>query len=161
MLFGESSHDERPSALIGETLPAFELANLMAPSSTITPKTMVGRVSLLNVWATWCAACKIEHPMLMRIKEHYHIPIFAINYKDDREKAMTWLRDQGNPYLMIASDQSGDTATDLGVYGTPETFVISKAGKIVYRHFGIINQHEWDHVLYPLIKKYEQATDDA
>ena len=111
-------------------------------------------MSLLNVWATWCYACEIEAPMLLKIKTQYHIPIYSILYKDDPKEALLSLKKNGNPYVMIGLDRKGDTAIDLGVYGTPETFVISREGKIIYRHVGIINQTVWDSVLYPLIKKY-------
>lgn len=148
--------NELPSALIGEPLPAFQLENLILPNVMFSPQALQGKVSLLNVWATWCYACSIEHPMLMKIKNQYHVPLYSINYKDDPQEARAWLTQHGNPYIQIGRDIHGDTAIDLGVYGTPETFVINQAGKIVYRHIGAINQQNWDTVLYPLIKKLEQ-----
>lgn len=153
-----SKPNELPSALIGETIPDFQLPNIYQPTNLFTQKNLVGHVSLLNVWATWCYACSIEHKMLMKIKEQYHIPIYSINYKDDPLAAKGWLQKFGNPYVMTGSDLHGDVAIDLGVYGTPETFVISKEGKIVYRHIGIIDQKVWDDVLYPIVKKYEDET---
>ena len=143
-----------PSPLIGEPLPAFQLPLLYSPQKMLTEKDLSHQVSLLNVWATWCYACKIEAPMLLKIKTQYHIPIYSILYKDDPKEALLSLKKNGNPYVMIGLDRKGDTAIDLGVYGTPETFVISREGKIIYRHVGIINQTVWDSVLYPLIKKY-------
>jgi len=148
--------NELPSALIGETLPDFKLENLLLPAATFTPRNLDGKVSLLNVWATWCYACGLEHAMLMKIKTQYHVPVYSINYKDDPNEAKAWLQQRGNPYVMIGRDKHGDAAIDLGVYGTPETFVINTAGKIVYRHIGAIDQRSWDNVLYPLIKKLEQ-----
>lgn len=148
--------NELPSALIGEPLPAFKLENLLLPNVNFTTNDLRGKVSLLNVWATWCYACSIEHPMLMKIKNQYHVPLYSINYKDDPQAARTWLTQHGNPYIQIGRDVHGDTAIDLGVYGTPETFVINQAGKIVYRHVGAITQQQWDAVLYPLIKKLQQ-----
>lgn len=149
-----SKQNELPSALIGEDVPNFRLSNLLLPDSTFTKKAFLGHVSLLNVWATWCYACALEQPMLMKIKDQYHVPIFSIDYKDNAEEAKKWLQQNGNPYVMIGSDRNGDAAIDLGVYGTPETFIISPAGKIVYRHVGVISQKNWDEIIYPLVKKY-------
>lgn len=146
---------ELPSALVGEPVPPFELPLLGQSNVSITDKHLQGRAALLNVWATWCYACGVEHEMLMKIKEQYHVPIFSIDYKDNEEDAKTWLKEHGNPYIMIGNDSHGDVAIDLGVYGTPETFVINPEGKIIYRHIGVIDQKAWDEVLYPLIKKYE------
>ena len=148
---------EIPSALVGEPVPHFRLQTLFAPPNQFTEKNLRGRVSLLNVWATWCYACNLEHGMLMKIKDEYHVPIYGINYKDNPQDARAYLQKKGNPYVMIGSDNSGDTGIDLGIYGTPETFVISPRGRIIYRHVGTIDQETWDSVLYPLLKKYESV----
>ena len=150
-----STPNELPSALIGEVVPDFHLENLMAPHTFFTPAMLHGQVSLVNVWATWCYACRVEAPMLMKIKTQYHLPIYGIAYKDDRDEIKKWLEDKGNPYVLIGDDKSGDVAIDLGVYGTPETFIISPQGKIIYRHIGAIDQKNWNEVLYPLIRKYQ------
>jgi cytochrome c biogenesis protein CcmG/thiol:disulfide interchange protein DsbE len=144
---------ELPSALIGESVPSFDLSNIYPVQARFTNKALTGRVALLNVWATWCSACYMEHKMLMKIKNEYHVPIYSLVYKDDAQKAQDWLEQYGNPYVLIGDDEKGDTAIDFGVYGTPETFVINPQGKIVYRHIGVINQKVWDEELYPLIKK--------
>lgn len=149
-----------PSALIGETVPRFSLPNLLFPPAKFTQKELYGHVSLLNVWATWCYACQLEEPMLVKIKEQYHVPIYSIDYKDNADDARKWL-ENNNPYVMTGDDREGDVAIDLGVYGTPETFVISPQGKIIYRHIGAIDQKTWDDVLYPLIKKYETLDANA
>lgn len=153
-LFYAKPH-EIPSPLIGEALPDFSLPNLFSPENKLTPNDFMGHVSLLNVWASWCAACQEEQAMLVMIGEQYHVPIYGINYKDKPEDAKNWLSQYGNPYKVIGVDKDGDAAIDLGVYGTPETFVISPEGKIVYRHIGIIDQAVWDNVLQPLVAKYE------
>lgn len=142
-----------PSTLIGKNLPAFHLPDLLAETRYFTSQQMQGKVSLLNVWASWCDPCLNEHAMLMKIKNQYHIPIFAILYKDNRENVLNWLQKNGNPFLAIGEDTTGDTAIDLGVFGTPETFILNQQGRIVYRHIGMIDQTVWDHDLYPLIKK--------
>jgi cytochrome c biogenesis protein CcmG/thiol:disulfide interchange protein DsbE len=145
---------ELPSALIGENVPRFVLPNILPNQPTFTHHNFTGQVSLLNIWATWCEACTIEHSMLMKIKNDYHVPIYGIIYKDKVDDAITWLNQNGNPYERIGNDKKGDVAIDLGVYGTPETFVINAQGKIIYRHVGIIDQQIWDDILYPLIKKH-------
>lgn len=146
---------ELPSALIGEPVPDFRLQNLYDPASFMTPNNFKGQAVLLNVWATWCYACGIESDMLMKIKNDYHVQIYSIAYKDNAEDAKKWLAKRGNPYAMTGMDDNGDAAIDLGVYGTPETFIISPQGKIVYRHIGVIDQENWDNVLYPILKKYQ------
>ncbi len=152
-----SNTNELPSALLGENLPNFTLPNLFPGQKPFTSKALTGRVLLLNVWATWCYACELEHPMLMKINDQYHIPIYSIVYKDQAKDAVEWLVNKGNPFVMSGDDKKGDVAIDLGVYGTPETFVIDKQGKIVYRHIGAIDQKTWDETLYPLIRKYEES----
>lgn len=152
-----SKPNELPSTLVGEDVPAFKLPLLYQPQVNFTEKDLLGQVALLNVWASWCYACGLEQTMLMKIKDDYHVPIYSINYKDKPDDAKAWLHQNGNPYLMIGADTLGDTAIDLGVYGTPETFVISPQGKIIYRHVGVIDQKAWDETLYPLIKKYSPA----
>lgn len=147
-----------PSALVGEDVPTFKLPLLYQPQVFFTNKDFNGKVALLNVWASWCYPCSVEQPMLQKISTDYHVPIYSINYKDKPEDAKTWLHDNGNPYVLIGADRAGDAAIDLGVYGTPETFLISAQGKIIYRHVGIIDQKSWDDILYPLIKKYSPDT---
>ncbi len=147
--------NELPSALIGEDIPAFRITQLYQVDRPFSAQDMIGQVSLLNVWATWCYACKLEQQMLMKIKNQYHVPIYGIAYKDDAMQEKQWLRQNGNPYAVIGDDKSGDVAIDLGVYGTPETFILNKKGKIVYRHVGIIDEQTWNNVLYPIVKKYQ------
>jgi cytochrome c biogenesis protein CcmG, thiol:disulfide interchange protein DsbE len=154
-LFYTKPH-ELPSTLIGKSLPAFSLPNLYEPKRPFTPKDLNNKVSLLNIWATWCAACIQEMPFLMKIKQDYHVPIYSIDYKDSPTDAKKWLAQFGNPYVSIGSDTKGDTAIDLGVYGTPETYVIAPDGKIIYRHIGVLNQQAWDENIAPLIKQYTE-----
>lgn len=144
---------ELPSALIGEDIPAFTLPNIFPSHPDFQSTDIKTGVVLLNVWASWCYACNLEHEMLMKIKNQYHVRIFSINYKDNIQDATKWLAKNGNPYIITGEDTKGDAAIDLGVYGTPETFVI-RDGKIIYRHVGIIDEKSWNEVLYPLIKKY-------
>ena len=146
-----------PSALLGEPLPDFQLPNLLQPEKWFTQKNLIPQVVLLNVWASWCDACALEQPILLAIKQQYHIPIYGIDYKDNPADAKNWLLQNGNPYVAIGNDYQGDTAINLGVYGTPETFIINRQGKIIYRQVGAINQKTWDTILYPLIRRSESA----
>ena len=146
--------NEIASPLIGEDLPHFKLPLLFQPQKILDSKDIKGEVSLINVWASWCYACSEEAQMLTIIKEKYHVPIYGIVYKDNEADAKQWLQSYGYPYTTIADDRDGNATIELGVYGIPETFIISKEGKILYRHTGSINQKNWDEVLYPLIKKY-------
>lgn len=143
------------SGMIGEDVPPFALNDLNKPNAFFTEHDLTNQVSLLNVWATWCYACEIEAPMLLNIKEKYHVPVYAIDYKDNPAEVKKWLKRYGNPYIKIGDDNTGQASVDLGIYGTPETFVINKKGEIVYRHVGVLDQKTWDNVLYPMIKKLE------
>jgi cytochrome c biogenesis protein CcmG/thiol:disulfide interchange protein DsbE len=146
---------ELPSALIGEELPAFSLPSLSG--STLRSDDLRGQVSLLNVWASWCAACSIEAPVLMSIHHDYHVPIYGIAYKDTVGDAKHWLAQYGNPFTSIGLDASGDVGIDLGVYGTPETFIVNPQGKIVYRHVGVVTQQVWLEVLLPIVRRYQSG----
>lgn len=143
-----------PSAMVGENLPSFQLPTI-AGKQQLSSKTFKGHVSLLTVWATWCEACRLEQPTLLAIQQRYHIPIYGIAYKSEAQDIRQWLRQNGNPFMIVANDVNGDAAIDLGIYGTPETFVISPAGKIVYRQVGAINAAVWNKVLLPIVRKYQ------
>jgi len=148
-----SKPNELPSALIGEAVPTFQLHDLFNSNQLVTQKDLLSHVSLVNVWASWCDACRIEHPMLMKISKEYRVPIYGINYKDNPTDAQNFMQQSGNPYVKIGQDLTGNVAIDFGVYGTPETFVVNAQGKIIYRHIGVIDDESWNKVLYPLIKK--------
>ena len=155
-----SASAETPSALIGESLPSFSLSTLSG-NGTLSPDSLPkGQVSLINIWASWCAACRQEHPMMMQIKNDYHVPVYGILYKDSANDARQYLHDEGNPYVMVGDDSTGEVSIDFGVYGTPETYIVSPAGRIVYKHVGVISQQTWDQVMYPIIKKYNKQKRD-
>jgi cytochrome c biogenesis protein CcmG/thiol:disulfide interchange protein DsbE len=116
---------------------------------------MKGKVWLLNVWASWCAACRSEHPLFMELARTGEINLVGLNYKDKRADGMRWLQALGNPYVLSASDMSGDVGIDYGVYGVPETFVIDKQGVIRYKHVGPVSRQDWRETLAPLIKELE------
>ncbi len=134
---------ELPSALIGKPFPQFELASVADPERMLTRKDLLGEPSLVNVWATWCPACKIEHPQLMDIARNEGVKIYGINYKDDREKAKVWLRQYENPYVLNIYDIEGRLGFDLGVYGAPETYILDADGIVRYRHAGPVDKATW------------------
>jgi cytochrome c biogenesis protein CcmG/thiol:disulfide interchange protein DsbE len=142
-----------PSPLVGKPLPAFALASLHEPSKTVTPDSLRGRVYLLNVWASWCVACRQEHPVLNELARMKAVPIVGLNYKDQRSDAIGWLQNLGNPYELSIVDLDGRIGIELGVYGVPETFVIDKDGVIRYKHIGPISEETWRSKLEPLVKQ--------
>jgi cytochrome c biogenesis protein CcmG/thiol:disulfide interchange protein DsbE len=144
-----------PSVQLGNALPLFKLPDLHHPDLVVDSTKFRDRVRLLNVWASWCAACIEEQVFLMQLARQ-GIAIEGLNYKDDPAQALLWLKKWGDPYQHIASDVAGNVAIDLGVYGAPETFIIDKHGVIRYRHAGIISQEVWTNDLLPLIQQLEQ-----
>jgi cytochrome c biogenesis protein CcmG/thiol:disulfide interchange protein DsbE len=145
-----------PSVQVGKPLPTFDLPQLQNPKTTLNSSQLRGKVVLLNVWASWCAACVEEQVFLMQLARE-GVAIYGLNYKDDARSALQWLEQWGNPYKNIASDTKGITAIDLGVYGAPETFIIDKKGMIRYRHAGVMSQEIWLKDMLPLIKKLEHS----
>lgn len=144
-----------PSTLVGESTPTFRLTNLMSPAFSFSEQDLKGHVTILNVWASWCHVCEMEHPVLMEIKKKYAVTINGINYRDDPDQARQFLTQLGNPYTAVGSDSTGYVAMDFGVYGTPETFIIDKNGRIVYRRVGMVTWSVWEDEMWPLIKKLQ------
>ncbi len=145
---GDYDPSALPSALIGRTLPDFQLATLRS-DETIGVADLPAGPYLLNVWATWCVACKAEHPYLNRLSE-MGIRIVGLNYKDDREDAIRWLQRLGDPYQLNIFDVEGSLGLNLGVYGAPETYVIDEAGVVRYRQVGVLNERVWRKHIQPL-----------
>jgi cytochrome c biogenesis protein CcmG, thiol:disulfide interchange protein DsbE len=148
---------EIPSPFIGRAAPSFELAQLHDASATITPADMAGQVWLLNVWASWCAACRVEHPLLVDLARTSVVPIVGLNYKDARPEAIQWLKDLGDPYQTSGWDNSGRVGIDYGVYGVPETFVIDKQGIIRMKHIGPVTRDVLVNKILPLIRELKSA----
>jgi len=146
---------EVPSPLIGKPAPQFSLAKLHQPDERLTVTDMRGQVWLLNVWASWCVSCRVEHPLLVDLSKRALVPIVGLNYKDERDAGLQWLAKFGNPYQLSAYDNEGRVGIDYGVYGVPETFVIDKQGVIRYKQIGPITQEAWDKTLLPLVKKLQ------
>ena len=144
------------SALIGKPVPEFQLAQLENPDSTLTNEVFKGQVSLLNVWGTWCPACRDEHPDLLWLAREKGVPIIGLNYKDNRSAALEWLEKLGDPYQINLFDPQGRLGFDLGVYGAPETYVIDSEGVVRHRHVGVVNEKVWEQTLEPLVRKYRE-----
>jgi len=142
-----------PSPLIGKSLPAFSLTTVSDPARKVSRDDLHGRVYLLSVWASWCVACREEHPLLNELTNRKAVTIIGLNYKDKREDALRWLGALGNPYELSLSDQDGRLGIDLGVYGVPETFLIDKQGVIRYKQIGPMTPEVWEQKLAPLIKE--------
>lgn len=140
-----------PSPLIGKPAPAFELEDLRDPSRTFATADMLGKPAVLNVWATWCAGCRQEHPFLMRLARSGEVPLYGMNYRDERPKALDWLRQLGDPYLKVAYDPQGIGSLDWGVYGSPETFLLDPQGTVVYKHLGPLGPKVWEQEFLPRI----------
>jgi len=146
---------ELPSALVGEPFPVFNLPSLMAEQQFVTEQDFKGDVVLVNVWATWCFACRIEHPMLNELSAK-GVKIIGINYKDQRAEAHSWLAERGNPYQFNIFDAHGQLGIDLGVYGAPETFLVDASGTIRHRRVGVVDERVWNTEFRAL---YEQLTE--
>jgi len=146
---------EIPSPLIDKPAPAFTLAQLSNPEKTFSQKDMLGKVWMLNVWASWCVACREEHPVLVELARSKAVPIYGLNYKDKREDALAWLRQFGDPYVLSIMDNAGRTGIDYGVYGVPETFIIDKQGVIRYKNIGPVTHEIVQAKILPLIRKLQ------
>jgi cytochrome c biogenesis protein CcmG, thiol:disulfide interchange protein DsbE len=144
---------EVPSPLINKPAPAFQLPQLHAPDKTFAQKDMLGKVWMLNVWASWCVACREEHPNLVELARTGAVPIYGLNYKDERADGIAWLARFGNPYQLSAYDRDGRIGIDYGVYGVPETYVIDKAGVIRYKRIGVVTPEILRDKILPLVKE--------
>jgi cytochrome c biogenesis protein CcmG/thiol:disulfide interchange protein DsbE len=138
---------ELPSALIDRPLPEFSLP-VLGQERLLQRKDLLGQPVLLNVWATWCVACRVEHPYLVQIAAT-GVPIYGVNYKDEDAAAARWLSELGDPYRANIADREGSLGLDLGVYGAPETYLVDAAGVIRYRHVGVVDERVWQTILQP------------
>ncbi len=151
------SNDPRkvPSPLVGKPAPDFKLPLLNDPTVTFSPQALKGKVWLLNIWASWCNACRAEHPVLNELAKKNIVAIVGFDYKDTNAEARAWLKKLGNPYDVVVTDQKGLAGFDYGVYGVPETFFIDKKGIIRYKHIGPISFQDLDKIVIPLIKELQ------
>ena len=145
---------ELPSALVGQKAPAFSLTTLEDPTQKVNEKIFKGRVTVLNVWASWCSSCKKEHPIWVELTKKHPIAVIGVNYHDNLKEAQQWLQKEGNPYQLTIFDQYGHFGMDYGVYGIPETFILDKEGIVRYRHTGPISLQLWHQTILPLIESF-------
>lgn len=141
-----------PSPLVGKPAPEFDLPRLDDPSVRLRKADLLGDVSLVNVWGTWCVGCRQEHPFLNALARRGDVRIFGLNWKDDPALARRWLAELGNPYVAVAMDQDGRAAIDWGVYGAPETFLLDAAGNVLYKHIAPLNDEVWEQEFLPRIR---------
>lgn len=141
-----------PSALIGRPAPPLDLPPIDGQAGGLSSGMLVGEPSLVNVFASWCPPCRVEHPVLMRLARD-GVPIYGVNYKDAPEDARAFLAELGDPYRAVGADRSGRTAIDWGVYGYPETFVVDQGGRIRHRHVGPLTAHDLEARIRPLLDR--------
>lgn len=144
---------EVPSPLIGKPAPAFELTKLDAADQKLKRDDLLGKVWVLNVWASWCAPCREEHPLVMELARRKLAPVYGLNYKDTRPAGMAFLTQLGNPYEASLFDGDGRVGIDWGVYGVPETFVVDKRGTIRFKHIGPLTTEVLEKKITPLLKE--------
>ena len=142
---------ELPSALIEKPAPSFRLPQLTTAGAEFISDDMRGQVWVLNIWASWCAACVEEHPLFVDLAKEQLVPLIGLNYKDNDSDAMAWLNRFGNPYTVVAVDAPGRVGIDWGVYGVPETFIIDRNGVVRYKHIGPVTANDMDTVIRPKI----------
>ena len=153
--FSITDRNTLPSALLGKPFPQVSGPDLLQPQQQVATKDFLGRVVMVNVWATWCPTCKAEHEELMRIAGIADLDIVGVNYKDNRAKALRWLTDYGNPYKAVLMDLDGSVGVELGVYGAPETFLLNRRGEVVYKRIGDINTRVWEAEFVPRLQALE------
>ena len=147
-----------PSPLIGKPVPTFAAKTLRDDDKIISNHDIQGGYALINVWATWCAACKQEHAALVYLANTLRVPIYGLNYKDDRASAINWLQQYGDPYIANIFDETGRIGIDFGVYGAPETFLVDANGIIQHKLVGVMTPDVWEQQFVP---KIEQITSKA
>ncbi|MCH8099460.1 MAG: DsbE family thiol:disulfide interchange protein [Proteobacteria bacterium] len=140
-----------PSPYIGKPAPQFELPGLKDPSITVSTASLEGRMTLVNIWATWCVGCRAEHQFLMQLAQQGTIPIYGINWRDSRKQALSWLEQLGDPYVVSGFDADARVGIDWGAYGAPESFLVNPQGIVLYRFAGPLNQAIWEREFQPRI----------
>jgi cytochrome c biogenesis protein CcmG, thiol:disulfide interchange protein DsbE len=142
-----------PSPLVGKPVPTFSLPSVIDPQEALSSETLAGKVSLVNVWGTWCVECRHEHAFLVELARA-GMPIYGLNVKDDRAAAMDWLARLGNPYVSSGFDPEGKAAIDWGVTGAPETFLIGSDGTILHKHISPLTPRVWQRDFLPLLREH-------
>ncbi|MQW58642.1 DsbE family thiol:disulfide interchange protein [Sinorhizobium meliloti] len=148
--------NQLPSALIGKEVLRFALPPVEGRTLGLATKDLHGEVSLVNVFASWCVACRAEHPLFMRLARDKSVPIHGLNYKDRPQDAAKWLNTLGDPYTRTGADRDGRVAIDWGVYGVPETFVVGTDGRIAHKHIGPVTEQALRETILPLVERLRQ-----
>jgi cytochrome c biogenesis protein CcmG/thiol:disulfide interchange protein DsbE len=152
LIFGLSRDpSELPSPYIGKPAPTFELPSVLDPERTVSSRDYAGRYALVNVWATWCVGCRHEHDFLLELAERDEVPIYGLNWRDERSEAARWLTQLGDPYVASAYDADGSVGIDWGVYGAPETFLIGPDGTVLHKHLSPLTEEIWQRDFVPKI----------
>ncbi|HKQ12249.1 MAG TPA: DsbE family thiol:disulfide interchange protein [Steroidobacteraceae bacterium] len=154
-LFVGLSRDKEtlPSPLIGKPAPQFELPRVEDPSQKISSREFAGKPYVVNIWGSWCFACRDEHPVLMELARRAEVPLVGLNWKDELAAAQEWLKQFGNPYVATAFDPQGDVGIDWGAYGAPETYLVDAQGIIVYKYVSPVTIEVWEREFLPRIKR--------
>jgi len=147
-----TTSNKLPSPLLGKIFPEIEAEDFYSDESVLLSDLFSDKMSLVNVWASWCVTCRQEHQMMMKIANNKDLQLIGINYKDTRANGEKYLKVMGNPYDVIVFDPSGKIGLDLGVYATPETFLVNNKGVILYKHIGMIDSKVWEEGFIPYIR---------
>ncbi len=145
-----------PSPLVNRLAPEFNLPSLEANEEGLKTANLVGTLTLVNFFASWCLPCKVEHPLLVKLQKEGRVRVVGINYKDKPEDARRWLAERGNPYDRIGADRSGRVAIDWGVYGVPESYLVDQNGRIRWKHVGVLTPDDWQEDFLSLIEGFEK-----
>jgi len=146
--------NELPSPLLQKPAPIFELPSLTDPAQTVGSASYAKQMVLINVWATWCPGCRQEHGFLLELAEESAVPIFGLNWRDNRPDALRWLQTLGDPYVASAYDEDGRVGIDWGVYGAPETFLVDADGIVIHKHIAPLTREIWERDFVPLINEH-------
>ena len=149
---------EIPSVLIGKPVPEFDLSPVEGRSLGLSNRDLQGEVSLVNVFASWCTACRLEHPLLMELQARNVVPIHGLNYRDKPDDARKWLDTLGDPYTRTGADLDGRVGIDWGVYGVPETFIVDRDGRIAHKHIGAITEEALNEEILPLVRELRRKS---
>lgn len=149
--------EEIPSPLIGKSVPDFNLPLLGQENVVMSQADFIGQPFLLNVWASWCVTCRVEHPVINALAKSGRLRVIGLNYRDAKEDALAWLTRYGNPYALNLADPSGRTAIDFGVYAAPESFLVDAAGRILYKHIGALTPETIEQEIFPRLESGKQV----
>ena len=162
LAFGLKNADQKtliPSPLIDKPAPDFNLPLVGQPDVFVSKADLIGTTYLLNIWASWCVACRVEHPFINKLSSSGLLPVYGLNWKDEPANASAWLNQYGNPYTINLADIEGRTAINFGVYGAPESFIIDANGQVRYKHVGVLNQHILEQEIKPILATIQAETE--